>query len=58
MKIFSSHLISMIIFAFIASTVLNTIKYDNFQNICKATTILFLKMVLSVIAISWLIYLI
>lgn len=55
--IFRSHLLSMLIFALIVSTLLAFIKYDDGRRITRYALKLFLYMAGGVILFSWLMYL-
>jgi hypothetical protein len=54
--IFRSHIISMLLFALIVSTLLAFIKYNDRRNIFRYALKLFLYMAGGVILFSWLMY--
>jgi hypothetical protein len=54
--IFRSHIISMLLFALIVSTLLAFIKYDDGRRIFRYALKLFLYMAGGVILFSWLMY--
>ena len=52
-----SHFITLLIFCFLVSTVMATLKQDSLRAILRAGAIMMVKMVLGVILVSWVMYL-
>lgn len=53
-----SHFLSLLIFSFLVSLVMATLRKDSPREILRTGAVLMAKMVLGVVAISWLMYLI